>query len=53
MTFNVGHVEGGTGAGRKRALKAKPRAWVHLCHGERRDCPGYMVRCTDCGCRRP
>lgn len=52
MTFAVGYVVGGTGAGRKKPLKPKPYGW--MC-----DCPdfvvhpGYMTRCLDCGTRRP
>lgn len=54
MTFAIGHVQGGTNAGR-RIVKQKPRPWVHVCAGKAGgvELPGYMARCGTCGCRRP
>jgi hypothetical protein len=61
MTFAIGHVSGGTNAGRKRPLKPAPPAWVHVCNGGTweaprdggRALPGYMTRCPDCPAKRP
>jgi len=59
VTFAVGHVEGGTGAGRRRPLREKPAPWRCECgnpdgRGSRyKTQPGYLARCLDCGARRP
>lgn len=62
LMFSVGHVEGGTGAGRKRPLKAAPKHWACNCRSARAVAagatstvvqPGYMSRCFNCGMRRP
>lgn len=53
------HVQGGTGAGTRRAPKPKPGPWRCLCllspetDGIFRENPGYLVACPDCGTRRP
>ena len=46
MTFTVGHVQGGTGASRKRPLKL--RDWVCGCGTKR-----SSYACPFCGDRRP
>ena len=59
MTFSVGHVQGGTGAGRKRPLADKPEPWRCSCpnpHGyasRYMEQPGYLKRCPDCKVSRP
>ena len=51
MTFAI-NVQGGTGAGRKRPLREKPNGWMCDCR-EFTVKPGYLVKCDDCGARRP
>lgn len=57
MTFAIGHVQGGTNAGRKRPPKPTPRPWLHVCTETPltggRELAGYMTRCPDCPTKRP
>lgn len=60
MTFTIGHVQGGTNAGRRAIREPVTTAWLHDCdsavgirwHGKRALQPSY-TRCPDCGARRP
>jgi hypothetical protein len=51
--FAVGHVEGGTNAGR-RVVKPPRKRWFCNCEGSdgMKLNPGYLARCPDCGSRR-
>jgi len=69
VTFNIGYVEGGTGAGKKRSLLARHPDWECNCRRPSiqakvpgglasRDLrplvnPGWLVNCKWCGERRP
>ena len=50
MTFNIGHVEGGTNAGWKREKQAHKEPWKCSCGTEQS--PTYL-NCPDCRDRRP
>ena len=43
MTFNVGRVEGGTGAGRKRPLKDAPKHWTCRCKSAKAEAAGAIA----------
>lgn len=58
MTFNIGHVSGGTNAGWKRQ-KAEAKSWMCGCPNpdgrtsRYKTNPRYLVACPDCGKRNP
>jgi hypothetical protein len=60
MTFSVGHVQNGTGAGWRRT-RAKYEPWPCECKNTdeqtfrasaRKINPGYLKKCIDCGTPR-
>lgn len=57
MTFNVGHVQGGTNAGiRKPFAATQPDRWLCDCLDRNGDIGkeqrGYLTRCPDCKAER-
>jgi hypothetical protein len=61
VSFNIGHVDGGTGAGKKRSLLAAHQRWACDCPTNEetkllfggRPRPGWLVNCPECNKRRP
>jgi hypothetical protein len=56
VTFTIGHVNGGTDAGRRK-IKPAPTAWVHVCRDKPTDggvlLEACFARCPVCGIKRP
>lgn len=54
MSLRV-NVKGGTGGGRKKPPRDKPRRWIHICGGQQGgvELPGYMASCPRCRIKRP
>ena len=56
MSLGV-NVSGGTGAGRRKPPREKPRDWIHVCKARKERggviLAGYFARCPGCGARRP
>jgi len=56
VTFAIGHVQGGTDAGR-RVVREPAAAWIHVCASSPfnggRVLEAAYKRCPDCGARRP
>ena len=52
MTFAIGSIEGGTHAG-WRKVKQKPQGWMCITCDPFIVHPGYLVKCPECGSKRP